>query len=213
MSTPRAEMWTPLSRASGPAGVPQAPRVIGSLALAPGGRHVTAVAPLPEVRPRTDPAPASRRPGHPYRLRGARRHPGAGRPATKSASVAIRGDGSSGRTTLVLRLTAEAQAPARSWPGSTCRAASTRSRRSPAVSGSNGWWSSPRRRSTRASPSVARCWPGARSTCSSWTCPVAGWPPRIVRPASPTGSAGWRRSPGARRRSSSCSNRPVTPAA
>ena len=77
------------------------------------------------------------------------------------------------------------------------------------MSASNGSWSSPRRRSTRASPSVACCWPGARSTCSSSTCPAAGWPPRTSRPASPTGSAGWRRSPDARRRSSSCSNRPV----
>ncbi len=35
---------------------------------------------------------------------------------------------------------------------------------------------------------------------------VAGWPPRTSPPGSPTGSAGWRRSPGARRRSSSCSS-------
>ena len=67
---------------------------------------------------------------------------------------------------------------ARSSPGWTSRAASTRSRRSPAASGSNGSWSSPPRPSTRAWPSVARCWPAARWTCSSSTCPVAGWPPR-----------------------------------
>ena len=167
----------------------------------------------PMVGPRTEPSPDRRRPGHPHRVRGARRHPGAGRPAAKrrasrsAATARAAGRRSSSGSPPRPR------PPARSWPGSTCRAASTRSRRSPVVSGSNGSWSSPRRRSTRASPSVARCWPGARSTCSSSTCPVAGWPPRTARPASPTGSAGWRRSPGARRRSSSCSSRPVTPVA
>ena len=102
--------------------------------------------------------------------------------------------------------------PARSSPGWTSRAASTRSRPSPAASGSNGSSSSPRRRSTRGSPSVARCWPGARWTCSSSTCPAAGWRPRTAPLASPTGSAGWRRSPGGRRRSSSCSSRRGWPA-
>ena len=125
-----------------------------------------------------------------------------GRPASRSAATA-RAAGrrsSSGSPPRPRRR-------ARSSPGWTCRAASTRSRRSPAASGSNGSWSSPPRRSTRAWPSVARCWPGARSTCSSSTCPAAGWPPRTSPPGSPTGSAGWRRSPGARRRSSSCSSR------
>jgi RecA/RadA recombinase len=79
-----------------------APRTTGALALAP----------LPDVGPRTDPRP-DQRPDLDDRVI----HTGfaaldailgrGGLP--RSASVAIRGDGSSGRTTLVLRLAAEAQ--------------------------------------------------------------------------------------------------------
>jgi hypothetical protein len=78
-----------------------APRVIGSLALAP--------APLPDEPPRNDPRPDDHdRVIHTgFAALDAILGPG-GLP--RSASVAIRGDGSSGRTTLVLRLAAEAQA-------------------------------------------------------------------------------------------------------
>jgi RecA/RadA recombinase len=77
---------------------------MGSLALAPA----PAVAPLPDVGPRTEPRfdPSDRVIHTGFAALDAILGPG-GLP--RNASVAIRGDGSSGRTTLVLRLAAEAQ--------------------------------------------------------------------------------------------------------
>ena len=93
-------MWTPLSRASGPGGVPQ---LRGSSARWPWRRAGGGRRPPATVRPPT------RRSRHPHRLRRARRDPRTGRPA----EVGQRRDprrGSSGRTTLSLRVAAEAQA-------------------------------------------------------------------------------------------------------
>ena len=76
-----------------------APRVIGALALA---------APLPDEQPRYEPGLDDGRIIHTgFAALDAILGPG-GLP--KAASVAIRGDGSSGRTTLSLRVAAEAQA-------------------------------------------------------------------------------------------------------
>jgi RecA/RadA recombinase len=85
-----------------------APRITdGALALAPQ----QAVAPLPDIEPRHEPRPSPTPDDRVIRTGFAALDailgPG-GLP--RSASVAIRGDGSSGRTTLVLRLAAEAQA-------------------------------------------------------------------------------------------------------
>ena len=83
-----------------------APRITdGALALAPE----PAATPLPDVGPRDQPRPEPNdRVIHTgFAALDAILGPG-GLP--RSASVAIRGDGSSGRTTLVLRLTAQAQA-------------------------------------------------------------------------------------------------------
>ncbi len=94
-------MWMPLWRASRLDGVRQTPRVVGALALAP------AVA-LPDEQPRYEPGLDDSRVIHTgFAALDAILGPG-GLP--KSASVAIRGDGSSGRTTLSLRVAAEAQA-------------------------------------------------------------------------------------------------------
>ena len=41
----------------------------------------------------------------------------------------------------------------------------------------------------RAWPSVARCWPDGRWTCSSSTCPAAALPPRTSPPGSPIDSS------------------------
>jgi RecA/RadA recombinase len=84
-----------------------APRITdGALALAPQ----QALAPLPDVEPRHEPRPGPTPDDRVIRTGFAALDailgPG-GLP--RSASVAIRGDGSSGRTTLVLRLAAEAQ--------------------------------------------------------------------------------------------------------
>jgi RecA/RadA recombinase len=83
-----------------------APQVIGSLALAPA----PVLAPLPDDGPRNDPGPRldpNDRVIHTgFAALDAILGPG-GLP--RNASVAIRGDGSSGRTTLVHRLAAEAQ--------------------------------------------------------------------------------------------------------
>ena len=88
---------------------------------------------------------------------------------------------------------------ARSWPGSTCRAASTRSRPSPAASASSGSSSSPRPAWTRGCRSRAVCWRAGRSTCSSSTCPAVDWRRPTSRPGSPIDSIDSPRSPGARR--------------
>ena len=104
MPTPRAEVDAAVADLRARWGA-AAPRVIGSLALAPE----PILAPLPDVGPRPDPRPDPNdrviRTG--FAALDAILGPG-GLP--RSASVAIRGDGSSGRTTLVLRLAAEAQA-------------------------------------------------------------------------------------------------------
>ena len=102
MSTPRAEVDAAVAGLRARWGA-AAPRVMGSLALAP------ALAPLPGDLPRDQPRPAGDdRVIHTgFAALDAILGPG-GLP--RSASVAIRGDGSSGRTTLVLRLAAEAQA-------------------------------------------------------------------------------------------------------
>ena len=208
MSNPRADVDAAVAGLRARWGA-AAPQVIGSLALAPA----PVVAPLPEVGPWTDPRPdLDDRVIHTgFAALDAILGPG-GLP--RNASVAIRGDGSSGRTTLVLRLAAEAQAAgfdrglarpvAQLRPGRGgrpwCPARMARghhpgdARRGPR----HRWRAAGRALGRPARPRPAR-WPAGRR--------------RTVRPVSPTGSAGWRRSPGARRRSSSCSNRPVTPAA
>ena len=149
------------------------------------------------ARDRAAPRPA----GHPHRLRRPRRDPRPGRPArarpaSRSAATA-RAAGP--RSPCGSR--PRPRRRARSSPGWTCRAASTRSRPSRAASGSSGSSSSPRPPSTRAWPSPARCSPAARWTCSSSTCPAAAWPPRTDKPAPGRRPAriGWRRSPGGRR--------------
>jgi RecA/RadA recombinase len=84
-----------------------APRITdGALALAP--ESATALAALPDVQPRTEPRPDPD--DRVIRTGFAALDAILGRGGLpRSASVAIRGDGSSGRTTLVLRLAAEAQ--------------------------------------------------------------------------------------------------------
>ena len=190
-------MWTPHVAGLQARWGAAAPRVVGALALAPDGRRST-----PETQPPPGDRAAPRRPGHPHRLRRARRDPRTGRPpdarpASRSAATA-RAAGPRSRCGSPPR----PRRRARSWPGSTCRAASTRSRPSPAASGSNGSSSSPRPASTRACRSRARCSPVARSTCSSSTCPAAAWPGPTSRPGSPIDSIDSPRSPGARRRCS-----------
>lgn len=80
-----------------------APRVAGALALAPEPELVEA----PDTRPSIAPLPDDRIIHTGFAALDAILGPG-GLP--RSASVAIRGDGSSGRTTLALRVAAEAQA-------------------------------------------------------------------------------------------------------
>src|SRR5262245_65789701 len=82
-----------------------APGVVGALALAPA----PALVPVddPEARPGWDPRPDDRVIHTGFAALDAILGPG-GLP--RPASVAIRGDGSSGRTTLSLRVAAEAQA-------------------------------------------------------------------------------------------------------
>jgi len=103
MSNPRADVDAAVAGLRARWGA-AAPQVIGSLALAPA----PAVAPLPDVGPRTEPRFDSNdlviHTG--FAALDAILGPG-GLP--RNASVAIRGDGSSGRTTLVHRLAAEAQ--------------------------------------------------------------------------------------------------------
>src|SRR6266550_497933 len=96
MSTPRADVDAAVAGLRARWGA-AAPRVVGALAIAPEPDYVPEAAPRPDERViRTG-----------FAALDAILGPG-GLP--RSASVAIRGDGSSGRTTLVLRLAAEAQA-------------------------------------------------------------------------------------------------------
>ena len=87
-----------------------APRITdGALALAPA--TAPSLVPVPNRarhRPRRPPRPPTTVSSTPGSRRSTRSSGPGGLP--RSASVAIRGDGSSGRTTLVLRLAAEAQA-------------------------------------------------------------------------------------------------------
>ena len=100
MTTPRGDVDAALAGLQARWGA-AAPRVVGSLALAPA-------AALPDEQPRYEPSLDDSRVIHTgFAALDAILGPG-GLP--KSASVAIRGDGSSGRTTLSLRVAAEAQA-------------------------------------------------------------------------------------------------------
>src|SRR5918995_2277850 len=100
MTTPRGDVDAALAGLQARWGA-AAPRVVGSLALAPA-------AALPDEQPRYEPSIDDGRVIHTgFAALDAILGPG-GLP--KSASVAIRGDGSSGRTTLSLRVAAEAQA-------------------------------------------------------------------------------------------------------
>jgi RecA/RadA recombinase len=107
MSTPRADVDAVVAGLQARWGA-AAPRVVGSLALAPAAEvaavSMPAVAPVPDGEPRPD---LDRVIPTGFAALDAILGPG-GLP--RSASVAIRGDGSSGRTTLVHRLAAEAQA-------------------------------------------------------------------------------------------------------
>ena len=100
MTTPRGDVDAALAGLQARWGA-AAPRVVGALALAPA-------AALPDEPPRYEPGLDDGRVIHTgFAALDAILGPG-GLP--KSASVAIRGDGSSGRTTLSLRVAAEAQA-------------------------------------------------------------------------------------------------------
>ncbi len=100
MTTPRGDVDAALAGLQARWGA-AAPRVVGALALAPA-------AALPDEQPRYEPSLDDSRVIHTgFAALDAILGPG-GLP--KSASVAIRGDGSSGRTTLSLRVAAEAQA-------------------------------------------------------------------------------------------------------
>ena len=180
-----------------------APRVAGALARR---RSRTGPRPAPTTRPELAPHPdpsaraatRRRRPDHPHRLRGARRDPRAGRPAAhRPASRSAATARAAGRPSPS-GSPPRPRRTARSWPGWTSpaqlRPGRGRRPRRPARMARRHHPGDARRGPGR---SPARCWPVARSTCSSSTCPAAGWPPRTSRPGSPTGSAGWRRSPGA----------------
>src|SRR5688572_20337987 len=100
MTTPRGDVDAALAGLQARWGA-AAPRVVGALALAP-------TVALSDEQPRYEPSPDDSRVIHTgFAALDAILGPG-GLP--KSASVAIRGDGSSGRTTLSLRVAAEAQA-------------------------------------------------------------------------------------------------------
>ena len=132
----------------------------------------------------------------------------------RSASVAIRGDGSSGRTTLVLRLAAEAQAP-----GSIVAWLDLSRSFDPVEAVARGV----RPRMARGHhPGDARRGPGHRGRAAGrplgrparpgparWPAGRHGQPGPDRRPARPAGRA----RPARRRRSSSSSSRPDSPAA
>lgn len=102
--------------------------------------------------------------------------------------------------------------PARSWPGWTLRACSTRWRRSPAGSAPSGWWSWLHGTWRRRSPWRVRCSPREPWTSWWWTSrreptrrsPASGWV---------TGSAGSQPSPGAQGRCWWCWSRSAWAAA
>ena len=169
-----------------------------------------AIAPLPEEAPGDDPQHDPRRDDDRVIHTGfaaldAILGPG-GLP--RSASVAIRGDGSSGRTTLALRVAAEAQAQ-----GSVVAWLDLARSFDPVEAVARGidleWLVviTPASLDEGLTIAGSLLLPVARWTCSSWTCPAAGSPPRTARPASPTGSADWPPSPDGRTRSSSSSRR------
>ena len=118
----------------------------------------------------------------------------------RSASVAIRGTGSSGRTTLSLRVAAEAQAQ-----GSVVAWLDLSRSFDPVEAVARGvrleWLVviTPASLDEGLSRSPEASSPAGRSTCWSSTCPVAGWPGPTSHRRSPTDSIDSRRSPGARR--------------
>ena len=150
-----------------------------------------------EIRPRTTPA---RRPRHPDRVRGARRDPRPRRPPEVGQRRDPRRRLERPHHARACGSPPRPRRRARSSPGSTCRAASTRSRRSPAASASSGSSSSRRPASTRVCRSPGACSPAGRSTCSSSTCPAGAWHGPTRRRGSPIGSIGSPRSPVAPRR-------------
>lgn len=104
MTTPRGDVDAAVAGLQARWGA-AAPRVMGALALAPA--PVPAESPSATPAPPPAPLPDDRVVGTGFAALDAILGPG-GLP--RSASVAIRGDGSSGRTTLALRVAAEAQA-------------------------------------------------------------------------------------------------------
>lgn len=102
MTTPRADVDAAVAGLQARWGA-AAPRVVGALALAPEPAEVDEA---PDARPSIAPPPDDRIIHTGFAALDAILGPG-GFP--RSASVAIRGDGSSGRTTLALRVAAEAQ--------------------------------------------------------------------------------------------------------
>ena len=190
-----------------------APRTGGELGLVVEGALARAPMPMPveaaepDRRARSSRRHGRRRPRRPHRVRRARRDPRAGR-LPRSASVALKGDHSSGKTTVALRLVAEAQASGidrrvagprpRVRPGRGRRARHpARVARGPHAHRPRGGARAVRPRSSRPGPSTCCC-----STCRR---PAT----RTVGGSSPgTGSAGWPRSPGEPGRCWSCSSPP-----
>jgi hypothetical protein len=141
-----------------------APSVVG--ALAPGARSGGA---------RRDPTirPSARRPRHPDRVRGTRRDPRPRRPP-EVGQCRDPGSGTSGRTTLSLRVVAEAQAE-----GSVVAWLDLSRSFDPVEAVARGvdldWLVVITPASLDEGLSIAgACSPAGRSTCSSSTCPVGG---------------------------------------
>ena len=166
-----------------------APGIVGALALAEPAE-------VDDLQPRSDPRPARTR--RLDRLRRARRDPRTGRPAADRRASPSAATGSSGRTTLALRIVAEAQAAGSvvAWldlSRSVRPGRGGRPRRSPRVARRRH----ARQRSTRHS-SIG----GALLTSRSVDLlvvdlPGAGWRAPTAPRRSPTGCIAWRRSPGA----------------
>ncbi len=172
-------MWTPLSRASGLDGVPQLRGSWGHWPwrLSRRSHRTTLEAATVRARRHLD----DDRVIHTgFAALDAILGPG-GLP--KSASVAIRGDGSSGRTTLSLRVAAEAQAQ-----GSVVAWLDLSRSFDPVEAVARGvrleWLVviTPGQPGRGPLDRGLRCSPGARSTCSSSTCPAAGWRRPTSRP-------------------------------